>query len=732
LTETPPVADIRLGYVPGLLVLVLALAATAVVIAAQLLDWPAMVDAAVPPLVMSIVIWLLVLANAVSRIKARCARTLVARLHRQNRVALGTVQSAPGLISALQPDGRRTRTNGAWTAVTGCSETVLLEHGWLDIVHTEDREACRSSFADPDAPPTQLEFSIVAADGGNRWIRERIAPRLDDDGTVLELIACGVDVTEHVRADAERLDRIVALEAELHDARKMLETETAARIDAEKSARKSERAAQRSTDKLERVERESVDTVERVTKETAAELERVTAESTASVEQARSELTSTTTALRAAETRRDALMGEVEQLNTSLREMQSLVTTLESAEGDLRDRLVRQGKQHAKERTEVEEARDKESRYRASSDRLREQVKSLEDETEHLRECLSTAIDERDTARAEVETARNAVAEDHHGAAHALLAELDTLGRAAQRRADALEADDDSGGAAEHLVDAQIALDELITAIGRARNAEACDPGAGDPRSRTFELRGLLETVGATTLEPELPISVNVPSDLPTMLCGDPVRLREIFHGLLRPLATLPNVEGIDLGVDRQTGTDTHVTLCFTLALRGEHVSRAELVEALGLESEGATPPSHDVAVAWAVVKRLDGSYGIEGEDSTAAWFTVNLLKRDLTGQHKHRTSGRVPCELLECNLGTVTEMGADGMQVIGKRVPRDDVEITFDVDGVETTVQARVTGSERLGVRRHSVELEFMGLTGEESHTIMRIATMHRCQAAA
>jgi PAS domain S-box-containing protein len=199
LTETPPVADIRLGYVPGLLVLVLALAATAVVIAAQLLDWPAMVDAAVPPLVMSIVIWLLVLANAVSRIKARCARTLVARLHRQNRVALGTVQSAPGLISALQPDGRRTRTNGAWTAVTGCSETVLLEHGWLDIVHTEDREACRSSFADPDAPPTQLEFSIVAADGGNRWIRERIAPRLDDDGTVLELIACGVDVTEHVR-----------------------------------------------------------------------------------------------------------------------------------------------------------------------------------------------------------------------------------------------------------------------------------------------------------------------------------------------------------------------------------------------------------------------------------------------------------------------------------------------------------------------------------------------------
>ncbi len=66
------------------------------------------------------------------------------------------------------------------------------------------------------------------------------------------------------------------------------------------------------------------------------------------------------------------------------------------------------------------------------------------------------------------------------------------------------------------------------------------------------------------------------------------------------------------------------------------------------------------------------------------------------------RTGGRLPQELLECNLGPVLDLSTGGMRVLCKRPHQGPLEACLRASQYSMTLSGQVVWSKRLGFRRH------------------------------
>ncbi len=120
----------------------------------------------------------------------------------------------------LHPDERfavTTRGPGL-AALLGAAErdSQRLLDGYDDFVHPDDREAYDRSwrFADlvcSDGEIVQQEYRLVGLDGGVRWVRDRAAVTVRDDGRVL-LTGAACDISAQRRAEDERSEALRRLE----------------------------------------------------------------------------------------------------------------------------------------------------------------------------------------------------------------------------------------------------------------------------------------------------------------------------------------------------------------------------------------------------------------------------------------------------------------------------------------------------------------------------------------
>ena len=100
----------------------------------------------------------------------------------------------------------------------------------LDRIHPGDRERVERQYAEATESrmPLTLEFRALHADGGWRWLSERVRTLLDDDGTPRHLVGFAIDVTEHrreeqTRVQAARADALTRLCSRLaHDMNNLL------------------------------------------------------------------------------------------------------------------------------------------------------------------------------------------------------------------------------------------------------------------------------------------------------------------------------------------------------------------------------------------------------------------------------------------------------------------------------------------------------------------------------
>jgi PAS domain S-box-containing protein len=133
---------------------------------------------------------------------------------REERVRL-MADRAPVMIWTARPDATLDYVNRTCSDFTGLPLEKLLDEGWLDAVHPEDRDYCAGIYvpAFEARKPFLMEYRIHSANGSYRWILDSGVPKHGPDGSYTGYIGCSVDITERKDAEARTLESRTALEA---------------------------------------------------------------------------------------------------------------------------------------------------------------------------------------------------------------------------------------------------------------------------------------------------------------------------------------------------------------------------------------------------------------------------------------------------------------------------------------------------------------------------------------
>lgn len=122
------------------------------------------------------------------------------------------------LIAVADETGRATYFNKAWVDLTGRSTEDLLDYGWADLVHPDDREQYVNTYlnAFQKREPFSGEFRLRTTTGDYRWLLAKGPVRFRPDGSFAGYISSCVDITENkqaeqaLRASEARLQSLIA------------------------------------------------------------------------------------------------------------------------------------------------------------------------------------------------------------------------------------------------------------------------------------------------------------------------------------------------------------------------------------------------------------------------------------------------------------------------------------------------------------------------------------------
>ena len=102
------------------------------------------------------------------------------------------------LIAVSNEAGKAIYFNKAWTDFTGRSMEDLMNLGWLDLVHREDKKKFADHYIESleKRNPFAGEFRILNKEGEYRWLYARAPARFRPDGSFAGYISSAVDITE--------------------------------------------------------------------------------------------------------------------------------------------------------------------------------------------------------------------------------------------------------------------------------------------------------------------------------------------------------------------------------------------------------------------------------------------------------------------------------------------------------------------------------------------------------
>lgn len=113
----------------------------------------------------------------------------------------------PSLLRVEDERGMADFVNRACVEFTGQPREALLGHGWLQLVHPQERDAYLARQIDAKATGSALEvdFRLLRADGHYRWMRSISRPHLDDAGRFAGFVSLMLDAEDRKRAETALL-----------------------------------------------------------------------------------------------------------------------------------------------------------------------------------------------------------------------------------------------------------------------------------------------------------------------------------------------------------------------------------------------------------------------------------------------------------------------------------------------------------------------------------------------
>jgi two-component system sensor histidine kinase VicK len=124
-------------------------------------------------------------------------------------------ESSEVLIAVADETANGTYFNKAWVELTGKTEKELLEFGWSDLIHPEDRERWISDYlaAAKNQESFGGEFRMRNKEGQYRWLWAKIPPRFRPDGTFAGYISSCIDITERKEQELQMMQVLNMLPA---------------------------------------------------------------------------------------------------------------------------------------------------------------------------------------------------------------------------------------------------------------------------------------------------------------------------------------------------------------------------------------------------------------------------------------------------------------------------------------------------------------------------------------
>jgi len=118
-------------------------------------------------------------------------------------------------IAVADESGNAIYFNKSWVKLTGRSVKDLLDFGWTDLIHPEDRDRYVDIYlsALAEKKPFTGEFRILTKKGDYRWLLASGPPRFHADGSFAGYISSCIDITERKLIEIERLNLNKLIEA---------------------------------------------------------------------------------------------------------------------------------------------------------------------------------------------------------------------------------------------------------------------------------------------------------------------------------------------------------------------------------------------------------------------------------------------------------------------------------------------------------------------------------------
>lgn len=739
--DIEPGAPVRLTYWPGWIVLALALGATATVrFVPSGLSWLTPADDLLLIAIVAAVVWLVAVAGIVNHVRARRSALRYRAEQRGKRLAVDALEDLPVMVSLCTPDGRRKHFNARFREVTGRDEQQLGGRNWLDCVHADDRPLFDDLFReDAKRAPKwlEVEYGMTAADGENRWVRERFVPRCGHKGRLVGYLAVGVDITTQVENEAENARELERLNKSVQEQREQIEQHKleAARLNDELSK------VARSRDRLQTKAASALDKVREAEKKLA---------------DARGEQAAAKADLKALKAEQQQIRTENRKLSQTLDKLQEQAEKQQGEEAQLHEQLGSSEKLLEQSKEAAAETRRIESQLRTKIKRLTTRSQELEEALEASRGAEAQAIREMDHYR---EAAATKAAEHQRELAGALRPQMDGVRQTIEQvRSGSLSDTELSELENAKASIASIAL-FLDGVLGKTPEADRCD-NENSPDIRSFDLRAAVQSVSAlldldtAAIGREVNLQCAVDEDFPPQVCGDSVHIREALLLLGRRAVEIADQGNISIHLSHDGTTSAHVAAKFEITHDTAQIEPERLRELFAVETaavglgEATDEQGRQPAVAWRLIKDMKGEFGLEAraEGGFVVWFTLPLPRRDTTvsaapepvapapiqiespAEQRPTAAPRLPQEELNADLGQVRELGAQSIRLQAAKELEGLVPITILAgEGEKIELLTQVESCKKVAMRNYDVILRFTDMTEQQRQQILHIAMTHR-----
>jgi PAS domain S-box-containing protein len=111
------------------------------------------------------------------------------------------METSPVALWVLDHKGNFIDASSPWYEMTGQTREECEEKGFMNAMHPDDQEQCRSAMRESlgSGKLIDVEFRAFAADGGWRWMRVRGAPRYGPGGEIVRWYGTAEDISEYKR-----------------------------------------------------------------------------------------------------------------------------------------------------------------------------------------------------------------------------------------------------------------------------------------------------------------------------------------------------------------------------------------------------------------------------------------------------------------------------------------------------------------------------------------------------